>query len=135
MPWQPAALLHTDIEAWGVTFLTAALAARSESYKSGVVVSNAVPDPRPARLVTVRRDGGVPVGVLDKPRLNVGIWAMTEEDVADLTRLVSALIAGARTAPITNAVMVGGPVAVPDPSGQPRKSMTWELTTKGTALT
>jgi hypothetical protein len=142
--WQPAAILVADIEAWAVTYLTTALAARSEPYADGdwdaaepttAKVANAVPNPRLDRMVTVRRDGGTPVEVFDRPRVNVGVWAMTDEDVIDLTRLVAALLWGAPDGdPVVRAEMVGGPVAVPDPSEQPRMSMTFEFHTRGEAL-
>src|SRR5690349_15891558 len=95
MPWQPAGVIFPDIEAWAVTYLTAALADRSEDYAADVFVSNAVPNPRLARMVTVRRDGGTPQGALDVPRVNVNVWATNDEDVSDLTRLVAALLRAA----------------------------------------
>lgn len=134
MTWQPAALLHTDVEAWAVTYMTTALAARSETYAQSVTVSNAVPNPRAARMVTFRRDGGTPDGLFDVPRVNVGVWAATDEDVIDLTRLVAALLWAAPNGnPVTHAEMVGGPVAVPD--AQPRRSMTFEIRSRGVKLT
>lgn len=134
MTWQPAAILHADVEAWAVTYLQAALDARDEDYAQDVYVSNAVPNPRRDRMVTVRRDGGVPESVIDVPRVNVGVWAGTDEDVIDLTRLVAALLLGAADGdPVVRASMVGGQVAIPD--AQPRMSMTYEFRTRGSALT
>lgn len=135
MTWQPAGILYPDIEAWAVTYLTTALAARAEDYAEDVHVSNHVPDPRADRMVIVRRDGGVPANLIDVPRLNVSVWGPTEEEVADLTRLVAALLwAAPDGVPATDAEMVGGPVAIADPSGQPRRSMTFEIRTRGEEL-
>lgn len=136
MTWQPAPILHADIEAWAVAYLTTALDARGEPFTESVKVSNAVPNPRADRMVIVRRDGGLPVEMFDRPRLNVGVWALTEEDVADLTRLVAALLWAAPDGdPVQRAEMVGGPVSIPDPAGVFRRSMTFEFQTRGEALT
>lgn len=136
MTLQPIAILFPDAESWAVSYLTTALTGRAETYASGVVVGVGVPSPRPARLVTVRRDGGPNKGMFDQPRLGVNVWAETEEDVIDLAELVSALL---RIAPgdgtCTAMRQLSGASPVPDESAQPRRYSSFEATLRGSALT
>lgn len=133
MTLQPVSILFPDAEAWAVNALRVALAARSEAYKSGVVVATTVPTTRPARLVTVRRDGGASDGLFDRPRFGINVWAATEEDCADLTRLVVALLFVVPGDGVCVAIrQAGGPSPVPDVA--PRRFMTFEATLRGTAL-
>ena len=136
MTWQPAALLFTDVEAWAVTYFTAAITARAEAYTDNVTVSNSVPNPRAARMLIVRRDGGSPTSVLDVPRVHLDVWHETDEGAHDLARMVVALaLAAPNGNPVTHTEIVGGPTRVPDESGQPRISINAEFYTKGTQLT
>jgi hypothetical protein len=133
MTLQPIAILFPDAELWAIGRLRTALAARSETYVTGVKVSNAVPDPRPARLVTIRRDGGASDGLFDRPRLGVNVWAGTEQDCANLTRLVMALLFVVPGDGVCVAIrQAGGPSPVPDVA--PRRFMTFEATLRGPAL-
>lgn len=134
MTLQPAAILFPDADLWGTGMIRAKLAVRTEAYKSGVVVSNSVPATRPARLVTVRRDGGSVSGVFDRPRFGVNVWAATEKDVADLAALVSALfLLAAGDGVCVSVRQVSGPSPIPD--AQPRRYMTFEAKLRGSALT
>ena len=58
----------------------------------GVPVCVSVPNPRPEKCVTVRREGGHIQG--DKPRdkPGIGVYAATEAQAADLASEVSALM-------------------------------------------
>lgn len=126
-------MVYPDIELHLTGYLRDALTGRPESYAQDVHVSNAVPNPRRDHMVTVRRDGGVQASLLDQPRVTVGVWATTEQDATDLARLVAALLwAAPNGAPLVSAVMVGGPVAIAD--AQPRRSMVYEFTTRGSEL-
>lgn len=134
MTLQPAEVIFPDAELWATAALRAALATRTETYKSGVIVSNAVPATRPARLVTIRRDGGPTDGLFDRPRFGVNVWAATEKDAADLARLVTALfrlLPGDGTCVAVR--QASGPSPIPD--AQPRRYMTFEATLRGTPLT
>jgi hypothetical protein len=135
MTLQPVSILFADAEAWAVTALRAALALRSEAYKSGVVVATTVPPTRPARLVTVRRDGGPARGIFDYPRFGVNVWAATDEDATDLANLVAALM---RRLPgdgtCVSIRQLSGASPVPDESGQPRRFCTFEATLRGGVL-
>lgn len=135
MTLQPAPILFPDIELWATAHLRTALTGRSEPYTQGVFVSNAVPATRRDRMVIVRRDGGAASGVLDRPRLSVRVWAKTEQDATDLARLVAALLwAAPDGAPVVAVAQLSGAVAVPDESGQPLRFQTFELTTRGEAI-
>lgn len=124
-----------DIELWLTGYLRTALAARAEPVASGVTVSTSTPTTRPARLVTVRRDGGPRVGrVLEAARIGVNVWAATEQDATDLTRLVRALITAADgQGPVKHVGEQSGPSPIADAA--PRRFFTVELTVRGSALT
>lgn len=52
-----------------------------------------VPDPRPERLVVVKRAGGRRLNILqDRPGVDVLVWAPTEEAAAELAERVSHLM-------------------------------------------
>lgn len=133
MTLQPAPILFPDAELWAINYERAALAARTESYKSGVVVSNTVPTTRPPRLVTIRRDGGSVRGVFDRPRFGVNVWAATEKDAADLAALVSALFLQAPGDGVCVSIrQLSGPSPIAD--AQPRRYMTFEAQLRGVPL-
>lgn len=120
-------VIFPDVELWAVTWLRAALAARSEPYASGVTVASKVPSTMPARLVWVRRDGGPRDGVaLERPRLGVNVYAATEKDAADLANLVRALLWSAPDGdPVCRVDELSGPSPIADT--KPRRFMTFEL--------
>lgn len=124
-----------DVELFLTGWLRAALAVRTEAFKAGVVVSNAVPTTRPARLVTIRRDGGPRLDVArESARIGVNVYAATEQDASNLTRLVRALLwACSDGAPICRVVELSGPSPVADVV--PRRYLTFELIVRGANLT
>lgn len=131
-------VVFSDVEAWTVATLRAALAARSEAYAAGVTVSNRIPgpdEPWPMPFVWVRRDGGPRVDVVrEVARLGVNVYAGTEEDATDLANLVRALLWAAPDGdPVCLVAETSGPSPVPDTN--PRRYMTFELTARGTDLT
>lgn len=120
---QPVAAQPIDADLWWIVYLRGALVGRSEPYATGVYFDRTVPTTRRDRMVIVRRDGGSLLGVFDRPRVSLDVWAKTESDATNLARLVIAL---AQVAPLagagcTHVVHVSGPNAVADPSGQPRR--------------
>jgi hypothetical protein len=134
MTLQPTAILFPDAELWATTALRAKLAGRPESYAAGVKVSNAVSNPRPSRLVQIRRDGGAADGVFDNPRLTVNIFAPSEQDATDLARLVAALMWSLPGDGVCVRMrQASGPSSVPDAT--PRRLMSFEARTRGTKLT
>lgn len=109
------AVIFTDVEAWAVDYLDTALTASSEPFADGAVVSNRTPDTLPARMVTVRDDGGPRAAVTKVASLAVNVWAQSEEDASDLMRLVVALLESAASdGPIVGHDTTSGPARVPE---------------------
>lgn len=137
MTLQPAAALPVNANLWWIVYLRGAFVGRPESYAQNVKFDRKVPNPRPSRLVSVRRDGGNVTGLFDQPRVSFDVWADTEQNCTDLARLVIALalkapLAGAG---VTNVTHLSGPNAVPDESGQPRRLALIEATHRAVLLT
>lgn len=126
-------VISPDVELWATTWLRDALAARTEPYAADVLVSNTVPTNRRARMVIVRRDGGLRLDTLrESARLTVRVWASTERDATDLARLAAALLWAAPTGdPVLNVTQPTGATPVADPSGQPLRYMTFDVTVRG----
>ena len=140
MTMQPLAAVPIDAVEWWLVYLRGALSVRAETYASGVTFARKVPNPRPARFVVVRRDGGNVTGAFDQPRIALDVWhdpdsAMGEKYATDLSRL---LIALALDAPGTNGCTrvahLSGPNDVADPSGQPRRLSLIEATHRAAVL-
>jgi hypothetical protein len=131
--------LYPDAELVAVTYLRAALAARSEAYATGVQVHNLVPaGVRVPKLVRVRRTGGAQLNpVADSPRLQVQVGYSTEQAATDehdrqqLAQLVWALLRAAQGLEVTvpgwpgpvvlyRVATFGGPVNLPDPADNSR---------------
>lgn len=127
-------VVFADVELLLTGWLRTALAARTEPFKAGVVVANAVPTNRPARLVTIRRDGGPRLDVArESARVGVNVYAATEQDVSNLAGLVRALLwACPDGAPICRAVELSGPSPIPDVV--PRRYQTFEFIVRGADL-
>lgn len=135
MTLQPAALVFPDVELWATTYLRAALTGRSEPYTFGVLVGTVVPKDRADRMVMVRRDGGSARGVFDRPRISVRVWAKKEQDAADLSRLVAALLwAAPGDGVCVRMEQMTGPTPIADESKQPQRYQLFEATMRGEAL-
>lgn len=136
MSWQPPRVLFPDVERLICAVLRDALAGRSEPYAADVYVGTTVPNPRPTRMITVRHDGGARLdAALETAQLGINVYAMTETDVNDLTRLTRALLwAAPNGRPITRVDDISGPVAVPNESGQFLRYLTVEATLRGQPL-
>ena len=137
MTLQPTAVLPVDADLWWIVYLRGAFVGRSESYAQGVKFDRRVPNPRPDRLVAVRRDGGSVTGLFDQPRVSFDVWAKTEQDATDLANLVVALslVAPLADAGVASVRHISGPNSVPDPSGQPRRLALIEATHRAVILT
>lgn len=117
-----------DVEAAIVDFLIEALADRPEAYCSGVVVSTRNPNPIPSRYARVRRVGGVVTDrVLDRPRLDVLVWARNDAERMDLSQMIHALLIA------NGATSALAPIQVPDPTDRDRTVtlQTVEVLTRG----
>lgn len=136
MTMQPVAALPIDADLWWIVYLRGALVGRTESYAQGVHFDRKVPNPRRDRMVIVRRDGGNVSGVFDNPRISFDVWAKTEQDATDLSRLIVALaFEAAGVDGCTRVRHNSGPNSVPDPSGQPRRLSLIEATHRAAVLT
>lgn len=126
------AIFTPDVELWAVGWVRSALAGRPESSASQVWVDRVTPNPRRARMVIVRYDGGPRVDlVTSAARLGVNVWAETEQDATDLARLVEGLLLSVRgVGPVSSVNSQSGPVLIAD--DQPRRYMTFELFMRGT---
>jgi len=124
-----------DVDLWATGYLRDALLLRAETYATGVTVGTTVPTTIPARLVTVRRDGGPKVNVRQEvARLGINVWASTEQDATDLTRLVRALFSAAvGNGSVKKVTEISGPSPIPDT--KPRRYFVVELTITGSVLT
>lgn len=126
-------VLFPDVEAHLVSYLQAALNARPEPFTRGVVVDINTPNPRPARLVVIRNDGGPQLDVVRQTaRVGFNVWAESDADATDLANMIRALAVDAPDGkPITKAVNQSGPTAIPDESGIPRRYVVVEFTVRG----
>lgn len=135
MSWMPPALQWPDAELVMCQAIRAQLLARPEAVASGVFVGNHVPPDRRARMVIVRRDGGTPTGVVDRPLLTLRCWAESQQDAVDLGRLVQAL---AKKLPgqsgITRVETPSGVIRLPDESEQPSVYLTVVVHLRGAQL-
>jgi hypothetical protein len=103
---------------------------------STVTVAASVPNPRPARLVVLRRAGGTDTvsHLLDRPRIDIQAWAATEHDALHLADLARAhlLAAPGRVTGVSRATTFAGPIPIPDDaSGAKRALCSVELQVKG----
>lgn len=118
-----------NAEAMAVAFLDPAFV---------VPVRTTVPDPRPAKFVTVRRQGGVAVNpVTDGALLTVEAWAEDEYDAEALLQAVRRKLhewpyATQGPHAVYRVIEVGGPANLPDPdSEQPRYTMLVQVLIRG----
>ena len=131
-----ALVVFPDVELHFTTYLRTALAARAESYASGVNVARTAPATLPARLVTIRRDGGPQLDqVRENARLTVNVWHDSQQGATDLARLVRALLWASPTGdPVLRVVMNSGPSQVPEDNGKPHLVMTFDAIVRGEDL-
>jgi hypothetical protein len=132
-------VLFDDVELVVTSALRTALTARAETYTDGVYVSISSPtDPAtgepetPARMVTIRRDGGPRLDpVRDEARIGVNVWAATEQDCNDLARMVAALLwAMPDGDPIIRVDQTSGPSVIAD--DRPHRYLTFDVLMRGT---
>lgn len=123
-------IVFPDAEALTVTYLRGRLA--------GTEVHVRIPKTRPPTFVQVRRSGGTAYGPVDRPRLDIFVWAPSDEEAKDLAQLCRAHlgdIRGERSGQQVTAVTdFAGLAPAPDQSGQPRWFFSIEITTRGTPL-
>ncbi|QCB93300.1 hypothetical protein [Cellulomonas shaoxiangyii] len=133
------AIIWPDLELWAIDYLKARLATRPEPFAQGVAVRNVVPDTMPARLITVRDDGGGRSDATKTASLGVNIWAGAAKNPADcsnLARLVTALLEDAAGyGPVKAHLSTSGPYPVAEASAKPHRYLSVDLVVTGTPLT
>lgn len=102
-----------------------------------VWVSTNVPNPRPDKLIRIRRRGGPRTSlVIDNPLVLIEVWAVSDTDAESLANLTAGIIASldgeiVNSHMILHAEILGGPSNDPDPdSATPRYTLTAELRTR-----
>lgn len=130
-------VLFPDITDRVVAEIQSRLAERGDT----VPVRTLVPNPRPARFVTVRRIGGARLNlVADNPTITIEAWGTDEADAHDLCQLARTFVYAMRGT-VHDGVGIyrigefGGPANLPDPlSDQPRYSCTMTVACRGAEL-
>lgn len=131
------AVLFPDGEVWAITYLKAALLARpvGETFADNVTVSNVVPTTMPARMVTIRDDGGPRQAVTKTVAFGVNVWAATDADCSALARLVVALFeASPSSGPVVAHESTSGPYRVIEESLKPHRYASVDLRVRGGAF-
>lgn len=124
-------VVHPDVVAAVIEYLDSEL-------PGTVTVRKDVPNPRPGRLVTVRRTGGPQATrVSDLPQLTIDVRDVSDEAAHDLAMTVRALVGAMATGANRGGVIVyrvnefAGPVDLPDPDDErPRYRWTVQMHTR-----
>ncbi|HEX5541112.1 MAG TPA: hypothetical protein VFX60_06050 [Micromonospora sp.] len=132
----PDIVVFPDVEALVSAWLRARLVERGQN----VPVSNRIPNPRPAKFVTIQRHGGITATVVtDSPQVGIECWAPSDGDAHDLAQLCRALL-NSLPGQILDGHTVyrvdefAGPANLPDPvSAQPRYVLTLQIHIRGKA--
>lgn len=135
MTWP--AVLFPAADTVVIAALNLALTARADT----ATVVSIVPDPRPDRLVVVRRTGGPRRDQLvDNAQISLECWDATDVAAHDLAQLVRAFVA-AMPGRTYNGVAVyrvteaSGPALLPEPNtALPRYTFTVQIAMRGTAV-
>jgi hypothetical protein len=112
-----------------MTSSTAALIAYLKRKFQGTSVSTRVPEPRPARFITVERTGGQRTHLWDSPMFAVQAWAGTEAEASALADEVAVAILDWQREAIVAYSAVQAVYAFPDPDSRvPRFQLTVSAT-------
>lgn len=145
-----SAVIFTDVEEFLTRHIRVKLAAVAGQPYQGSFISNEFysPDPQvprqpPPFQIIVRDDGGPRSSVVTKT-ISAGVTvlgsdAKTKKPTTDLALLVAAIVESCAAVEADNpvAAVTGstGPYKVADPSGKPRRYMTFTLAVAGEAFT
>lgn len=134
------ATLFPDVEKLIVSRLKSALNGAVPAYATGVTVATKKPapdvTPYPARIVTVRADGGVQRvrGITKTERVGVNVYADNYADASSLALYVDAVIRTFNTGEIKLVETTLSPVRVDNDGAEEQRYMTFELVVKATDL-
>ena len=137
-----AGVIHADLEAFLIGYVSDVLDARAETFAASVKVSNRVPTeksgdlwPTSKRLVVIRDDGGNALGdVRAIARLGIRVWGANAGETSDLANLVSALVGSTEGAGPIRRSEASRPYDVTETSGRPVQYFTAELVVRGVGL-
>jgi len=138
-PLRPA-FIYPDAEQLVINYLRPLLAARPETWLTGLKLGNKKPETStsipPERVVFVRRIGGQPRSHLDLARIDFKCYGKTEYEAQRIAALVFALMqASVNHLGITTVTQFLGLTNAPDPLGNaPRYLFTMELQIEGEPL-
>lgn len=129
------AVLFADLGAHLASRLTALLAPRYTG-RNAVVVATVEPTTRPARLVTLRRDGGPRRDVASEvARIGVNVWGANDADATTLANMVRALLPTLVDGnPVCQITEASGLIDVTPASGQARRYFSLEVVARGQQL-
>jgi hypothetical protein len=133
------AVIFPDIEKVLVAAIKAELSLRTESYAQNVHVSTIKPaadkTPYPARIITIRSDGGPKLDWVRKiERIGINVWANTYCDASNLARLIEALSVTLTGDEIKLSTVSLSPTRIPEAGPQEARYLTLELIVKGSTL-
>jgi hypothetical protein len=133
------AVIFPDVEKVLVAAIKSELSARIEPYAQNVMVATKKPapdvKPYPARIVTVRGDGGPELDHVRKlERVGVTIYANTYSNASDLSRLLEALFRTMTGEQIKMVSVILSPVRLDEGSTEEARFMTLEVITKASSL-
>lgn len=133
------AVIFPDVEKVLVAGIKAELLTRPETYAQNVYVATKKPaadkNPYPARIITIRSDGGPKIDWVRKSeRIGITIWANTYSDASELARLIEALSITLTSDSIKLSQVILSPVRIDEAGPQECRYMTLELITKGSTL-
>lgn len=138
-PLRPS-FIYQDAEQLVINYLRPLLAARPETWLTGLKIGNKRPETSsstpPDRVLFIRRIGGQPRSHLDLARLDFKAYGETEFEAQALAALVFALMqASVNHSGITSVVQFLGLTNAPDAlSNAPRYMFTMELQIEGEPL-
>ena len=134
------ATIFPDVEKLLVSRLKDSLQSSSKSYASGVTVATKKPSAEvtsyPARIVTVRADGGGSLirGLTKTERVGVNVYAANYSDASSLALLVEALMRTFNWGDIKLVDTSMSPVRVNNDGKEEQRYMTFELVVKASDL-
>jgi hypothetical protein len=133
------AVIFPEIEKVLVAAIKTELDSRSEPYAEDVYVATKKPaadvNPYPARIVTIRSDGGSQLDWIRKSELvGITIWANDYAQASDLARLIEALAITLTGNEIKLSRIMMSPVRIDEAGPQECRYLTLELITKGSTL-
>ncbi len=132
--------IFPDVEKLIVARLSSALSAMSGALTTGVVVATVKPaagvKPYPAKIVTVRADGGTQLvrGLTKSERVGVNVYANTYANASGLALIVESLMRSGVWGDIKFVQTTMSPVRVDNDGPQEQRYITFEVVVKASSL-